>query len=221
LRGLDGIAATAANSQQAQTAGIDSGVLGDEIGRCADVLDAILRLVGVAWCTAAAALICSVKGDGDVALLGQRQLLFRRGKLRKASQRQHLHVHASYVHVGQAFLLPVHALAGGVCIGNDLWTAVVGVAAVRYGAAPAGQEGGGLQGRGHGGFCGGRVEDVFFEADEFHAGGIRYHRIAGSGDGACLFSGAGERQADRAMATAVACSSDPAVFRLPAGSGGR
>ena len=71
LRSLDGIAATAANSQQAQTAGIGSGVLGDEIGCCADVLDAVLRLVGVAWRAAAAALICSVEGDGDITLLGK------------------------------------------------------------------------------------------------------------------------------------------------------
>ena len=107
-------------------------------------------------------------GDGGseavVHRLTERGLVGGRCVLRETAERQHLHGNAGSVHVGKEFAFPVHALAGGVGIGDDLRVATVGVVAVADGFAPIGQ----VRRGGHGGLGGGGVENVFFEADEFH-----------------------------------------------------
>ena len=111
-------------------------------------------------------------GDGGseavVHRLTERGLVGGRCVLREAAEREDLHGDAGGVHVGEAFGVPVHAFAGGVGVGDDLRAAAVGVLSVADGFAPAGQVRRGGQRGGHGCLGGGGVEDVFFEADEFH-----------------------------------------------------
>src|SRR3546814_3175296 len=61
----------AADTKQAQTRGIDTRVLSDEVRHAVDVLDAVCRLVYAARRAATAALKCRIRGDGDIAQFSQ------------------------------------------------------------------------------------------------------------------------------------------------------
>ena len=68
---VQGVAATAADAQQAQALRIHARVAADEVRRAVDVLGAELRRVGAARLARAAALVGGVHRHGDVAHLGQ------------------------------------------------------------------------------------------------------------------------------------------------------
>ena len=68
---VSGVAATAANAEQAEFACVCAFILADEIGGGADIFNAVLRFVGVTRCAAACALVGGVKGDGQITLFGE------------------------------------------------------------------------------------------------------------------------------------------------------
>ena len=73
LRGLNGITTAAANAEQSQMFAIRARILADVIGGSANVLNAVLRLVGITRFATAGALVGGIEGNSDIAFF--RQLL--------------------------------------------------------------------------------------------------------------------------------------------------